>query len=125
MLIVMRRNWSFGAGVALFVAQGLAVPTGSPFIIGSAGIACIACLLAGFFRYAMSEIGITRLLLYAAATAILILMAGRLLFLAVEGLTYDTSADVYVGYVVLGAWAGTIAVLIYGIIHRIRSPRGA
>lgn len=111
--------------MALFVAQGLAVPTGSPFIVGSAGVACIACLVVGVFRYAMADIGITRLLCYTLATAILILMAGRLLFLAVEGLTYDTSANVYVGYVLLSAWAGTIAALIYGIIHRIRSPRGA
>ena len=116
----MQKNWSFRVGVALFFAQGLALMSGVPVVLGLVSVMCIACLLAGLFRYAISEVGIVELVIYTVVTAFLILIAGRALFLFVESLTYDTSADVYVGYVLFTAWPAALVALIYGIIRRVR-----
>ena len=116
----MQKNWSFRVGLALFVAQGFALMSGVPVVLGFVSIACIACLLAGLFRYAISDLGIVQLVIYTVVTAFFILIAGRALFLVVESLTYDTSADVYVGYVIFTAWPLALIALIYGIIRRVR-----
>ena len=117
----MPRNWTFRAGVALFLAIGLVFKNGgSPIALGIVSIACIGCLLVGLFRYAMSDLGIVQLVVYTLATAFLILLGGRALFAVVESLTHDTSADVYVDHLILTAWTAALAALIYGIIRRIR-----
>ena len=117
----MRPNWTFRVGVALFVAVGLVFTTGSPVALCIVGVACIGCLLAGLFRYAVSDLGVVQLVLYTLLTALLTVIAGRALFAAVESLTRDTSADVYVGYLILAAWIATLGVLSYGIIRRVRN----
>ena len=119
----MRKNWTFRAGLALFVGIGLVFPSGSPIALGIVSVACIGCLLVGLFKHAMSELGIVELLLFTLATCFLIVVAGRALFVVVESLTRDTSADVYVGNLILTAWAAAVAALIYGIIRRIRKRK--
>lgn len=104
----------------LFLGQGVVFPMGSPFLLGLVSISSVACLITGLFRYALSDIGGFRLLLYTLATALLVLMAGRVWFLVVESFTYDTSADVHAGSAILAAWGATAAALIYGIICRVR-----
>jgi hypothetical protein len=116
----MRSNWSFRVGVALFVVGGFVFMSGSPVALGMVGVACIGFLLAGLFRYAISELGVVHLVLYTLLTALLILIAGRALFVVVESLTRDTSADIYAGYVILSAWLAALAALVYGIIRRVR-----
>ena len=116
----MEKNWSFRVGLVLFVAQALALMSGVPVVLGFVSIACMACLVAGLFRYARSEIGSIQLVMYALVSAFFILISGRALFLGVESLTYDTSADVYVVCVLAAALPLTFVALIYGIIRRVR-----
>ena len=104
----------------LFFAQGLVFPLGSPVVLGFVSVACIGLLLVGLFRYARSDNGFGPLLLYTFLTNVLILIAGRALFLVVESLTYDTSADVHAGNVMLAGWAGAVAALIYGILRGVK-----
>lgn len=119
----MRPNWIFRFGLALFAAVGLVFFTGSPVALGIVSIACIGCLLAGLFRYAISDLGVVQLVFYTLLTAFLTVVAGRALFTAVESLTRDTSADAYVGYLILTAWFGALGALTYGIIRRVRRQR--
>jgi hypothetical protein len=116
----MRPNWTFRVGVVLFVAVGLVFTTGSPVALCIVGVACIGCLLAGLFRYAVSDLGVVQLVLYTLLTAFLTVIAGRALFAAMESLTRDTSADPCVGYLILAAWIGALAALTYGITRRVR-----
>jgi hypothetical protein len=116
----MRPNWTFRVGVALFVAVGLAFTTGSPIALCLVGVACIGCLVAGLFRYAVSEVGTVQLVLFSLLTAFLTVIAGRALFSAVESLTRDTSVDAYVGYLIVAAWIAALGALSYGIIRRVK-----
>jgi hypothetical protein len=122
---VMRSNWSFRIGVALFVVGGFVFMSGSPVALGMIGVACIAFLLAGLFRYAISELGVVQLVLYTLLTAFMILLAGRGLFVVVESLTRDASADIYAAYVILSAWLAALTAFIHGIIRRVRKRRTA
>jgi hypothetical protein len=121
----MRKNWPFRAGLVLFFGQALAFPTGSPYVLGLVSTACIACLLAGLFFYGHTGVGLGPLTGYTILAAFLIVIAGRALFLVVESLTYDTSADVHVGHLFLTAWGGCLAALVYGIVRHVRSPKKA
>jgi hypothetical protein len=115
----MRPNWTFRVGIALFVAVGLAFMAGSPVALCIVGVACICCLVAGLFRYSVSNLGVVQLVLYTLLTAFLTVVAGRALFAAVESLTRDTSADVYVAYMIIAAWIAALGALSYGIILRV------
>lgn len=121
----MRKNWPFRVGLVLFVAQGLVVMTGQPIFLGLVSLCCLGCLLAGLFSYANSDLGIALLVAYAVLTAFLTAVAGRALFLAAESLTYETSANSHVAYVVIAAWLGIAGVLIYGITRRLRHRNSA
>ena len=116
----MRKNWAFRVGLALFLAQALVFPLGSPLVLGSVSVLCIGCLLAGLFFSAVSDCGIVELVVRAVVTAFLVLVAGRALFLVVESLTHDVSGDVYVGYAVGAALVLILAALIYGIVYQTR-----
>ena len=113
-----RKNWVFRAGVFLLFSMGLVFPTGSPIALGLVSVACISCLVAGLFKYAGSDLGVIRLLGYAFTTVFLVCFPVRALFLVVESLTYDTSADVHAGNVALTALSSILVALIYGIVRR-------
>lgn len=121
----MRKNWPFRVGLVLFLAQGLAVMTGQPILLGLVSLCCIGCLLVGLFSYANANLSIALLVAYAVLTAFLTSVAGRALFLAAESLTYDTSADSHVAYLVIAAWSGAAGALIYGIIRRLKARKSA
>jgi hypothetical protein len=112
-------------GLVLFLAQGLIVMTGQPILLGLVSLCCLGSLLAGLFGYANYDLSIALLATYTVLTAFLTAVAGRALFLAAESLTYETSADPHVAYVVLAAWSGAAAALIYGIIRRLRNRKSA
>jgi len=116
----VRKNWAFRIGLALFLAQALVFPFGSPIALGSVSILCLGFLLGGLFLFAISDCGIIELVICAVVTAFLTLVSGRALFLVMESLTHDSSGDAYVGYIVGAALALTLAALIYGIVHQIR-----
>jgi hypothetical protein len=122
---VMRKNWPFRVGLMLFLAQGLVVMSGQPIALGLVSLSCLGCLLVGLFQYTNSDIGISSLVGYALLTAFLTVLAGRALFLAAESLTYDTSADSHVAYVVIAAWAAAAGALVYGIVRRLRNRKNA
>ena len=121
----MRKNWPFRVGLVLFLAQGLVFMTGQPVLLGLVSLCCLGCLLVGMFSYANSDLSIALLVVYTVLTALLTAVVGRALFLAAESLTYDTSADSHVAYVVMAAWLGTAAALIYGIIRRLKKRKSA
>lgn len=121
----MRKNWPFRVGLALFLAQGLVVMTGQPILLGLTSLSCLGCLLVGLFSYANSDLRVALLVAYTVLTAFLTAIAGRALFLAVESLTYDTSADSHVAYLVLATWSGAAGALIYGIIRRLKNRKSA
>jgi len=124
-LVVMRKNWPFRVGLALFLAQGPVVMTGQPVLLGLVSLSCLGCLLVGLFSYAHSDLGAGMLVAYSALTAFLTAITGRALFLLSESQSYDSSPDSHVGYIVIGAWAGGAGVLIYGIIRRLNNRKSA
>ena len=119
----MKSNWIYRIGVTLFFGLGLAFMSGSLAALGVVAVSCIGCLLAGYFRYAVSNLSIIQLFIYAILTVFLIGIAGRALFVVVESLMRDTSADVYVGRIIFVSWLSVLAALGYGMVNRVRMHR--
>ena len=121
----MRKNWAFRSGLALIPACGVAYIAGVPIVLALLVVAAMGCLLAGLFKYAISDTGVLDLFFLTIAAAFLSLVAGRGLFSAVEAIAGDNSGDRAVGSIALCFLAGDAAAFIYGVVRRIRSRRPA
>jgi len=121
----MRKNWPFRAGLALIPACGLAYIAGLPPVLAILSVGAMGCLVVGLFGYALSPTGALDLFFLAVATAFLLLVAGRALIAAIEGIATDASAGGGAVGVILFALVASFAAFVYGIVRRIRNRRPA